>query len=67
MRGTAYSIPAAAPIEPSTFHIEDIHRLTLAMEAVEEGMGRDDYQSLTVASRVIMSLCAAAHYSKPAS
>ena len=28
MRGTAYNITAAAPIEPSIFHIEDIERLT---------------------------------------
>lgn len=31
-------IPAAPPIQPSVFHIDDMKRLTLAIEAVEEGL-----------------------------
>lgn len=33
------TIPQAPPIPASIINIEDIHRLTLAIEAVEEGLG----------------------------
>ena len=41
LRGASIpTIPQAPPIQPSVFHIDDIHRLTLAIEAVEEGLGK---------------------------
>lgn len=40
MRGaTVPTIPQAPPIPASIINLEDIHRLTLAIEAVEEGLG----------------------------